>query len=122
MHGRCRTVKHRSHRDYGGRGIKVCARWQRFEAFFEDMGHAPDGLSLDRIDNNGNYEPSNCRWATWSEQLRNTRRAVFIEINGEKRHAREIEESLGLSKGALWHRLKSGWSIEKACSTPRISR
>lgn len=71
MHDRC---KNKSQRYYGGRGITVCARWASFEAFYADMGERPPGTTLDRIDVNGNYEPSNCRWATAKEQRANQRR------------------------------------------------
>lgn len=80
MIGRCTRQNHISYRNYGGRGIKVCDRWLAFEAFLSDMGYRPSPLhSLDRINNDGNYEPDNCRWATKQEQRKNQRPRLRID-------------------------------------------
>lgn len=79
MLARCRNENHQAFADYGGRGVAVCERWQRFENFLADMGKRPSGRTLDRIDVDGNYEPTNCRWATPAEQRRNQRQAKIRE-------------------------------------------
>ncbi len=80
MRRRCRKIKDQDYRNYGGRGIAVCQRWLSFDAFFADMGQRPSPLhSLDRINNDGNYEPGNCRWSTMKEQIANRRTTVLID-------------------------------------------
>ena len=80
MKGRCLNIKNKRYKDYGGRGITIYTPWLKFENFFADMGARPGkGYSLDRIDNNGNYEPGNCRWATWAVQFANRRTSKLNE-------------------------------------------
>lgn len=83
---RCRNPNRPRYHDYGGRGITVCKRWLTFENFFEDMGEVPAGHTLDRIDNDGNYEPKNCKWSTPTEQTKNSR-ARRPRCGGAKRRA-----------------------------------
>lgn len=114
---RCANPKNRQYRFYGGRGISVCERWKNFENFLEDMGEKPPGTSIDRFpDKNGNYEKSNCRWATQKQQCRNTRRNRIIEFNGESRCLSEWSEILGIHIMTLENRLNR-MSIEKAFTT-----
>jgi len=100
--------------DYAGRGIAVCDSWLKFENFYADMGEAPEGLSLDRIDNNGNYELPNCRWATRSQQNNNKRNNVIIEWNGKRQTRAQWERELGMRPTTLRTRLRNGWPMERA--------
>lgn len=96
MKRRCLYKKEIGWHNYGGRGISVCPEWvASFEAFYEHMGESPDGLSLDRIDVNGNYEPGNCRWATDREQMNNIRPNVVLEIEGKRFTMKQAAEQLG---------------------------
>lgn len=84
MRRRCENPDYSKFKNWGGRGIKVCVRWSKFENFLADMGLRPDGHSLERIDNDGDYEPLNCKWAPWSEQLRNRRRYGSVTSNRQR--------------------------------------
>ena len=108
MRGRCNNPNHADYRYYGGRGIKVCERWGKFENFLADMGERPEGCSLDRIDVNGNYEPSNCRWASNSEQRRNSRRSIFID----GKNLADLAEETGTKYGTLYNRYMRGQPLK----------
>ena len=108
MHKRCYDPKATGYKNYGGRGVVVCERWKSFENFFEDMGVRPKETTLDRIDNNGNYEPNNCRWATWVEQSRNRRNTRYIEFEGEVTTFWALAELVDISPGTLWRRYQRG--------------
>lgn len=101
---------------YAGRGISVCDRWKSFENFYQDMeDEYKDGLSLDRIDNNGNYYKANCRWTDAQTQARNRRSNRIITVNGEKMSLAEACEAAKLDQGLVWMRLYSyGWSVQDA--------
>lgn len=109
---RCTNPNHPAFHNYGGRGISMCDRWlNSFELFLQDMGPKPTPQhSIDRINNDGNYEPGNCRWATSVEQGRNNRRTRMVELNGETRCIIEWCEILGTPQHRVRSRLKRGWT------------
>jgi hypothetical protein len=117
---RCQNPKHSAFADYGGRGIKVCERWQKVENFIADMGEPPPGMTLDRRENDGDYCPENCRWATRSEQRRNTRSNRILTFEGRSLCVVEWAEILGIKANTIHTRLRLGWSVEKTLSTPVI--
>lgn len=114
MRQRCEKPKAHAYKDYGGRGIYVCERWRVFANFYADMGPRPKGHTLERINNDGNYEPGNCKWATPKEQARNRRNSAIIEIDGIRRCRSEVAELYGVNPITLRDRLKNGWPLEVA--------
>jgi len=120
MRRRCNNRRDQDYPYYGGRGIKVCKEWDNYAAFHDwamKNGYA-DHLTLERINNNGDYCPENCRWATRKEQARNTRQNHFITFNGKTMTIAEWAEYLGVSSTVLRTRLYRGWSIERALTRP----
>lgn len=107
MKQRCSNPKNPGYKNWGGRGIKVCDRWlNSFENFHADMGDKPEGMSIERINNDGDYCPENCKWVSHKENCRNTRKCRFVEYNGEKKSLGEWCEILGISRAAVNHRVK----------------
>lgn len=117
---RCLNPNHSAYYKYGGRGISICTKWESsFEAFYADMGPRPSKKhSVDRIDNSGNYEPGNCRWADITTQSRNTRYNRVLEWNGTKKCVVEWGEELGIKPNTIVCRLRSGLTVEQALTTP----
>lgn len=119
MRQRCHNTSHPYFGDYGGRGIAVCERWRdNFSAFYADMGSKPDGCTLERVDNSGNYELSNCRWATRTEQANNRRSSRFLSLNGVTKTCAQWSAHSGISQANIYARLRLGWSVEKVITTP----
>lgn len=117
---RCEDPRRPEYPRYGGRGIFVCRRWREsFECFLEDMGPKPDrSYSLDRIDNGGNYEPSNCRWADNKTQNRNRRNARFVLFRGKKERLPDLAERYGIDVDTARSRIRNGWDVEAAITHP----
>lgn len=120
---RCNSPTDPGWERYGGRGITVCERWLSFDGFYADMGDAPSGKSLDRIDNSKGYSPENCRWASQQEQARNTRRNRRITHDGRTMLLCEWAEFLGIPMNILGWRLSvGGWEPPRALDTPYVAR
>lgn len=119
MKSRCICKTNEEYPNYGGAGITVCERWLVFENFLADMGERPVGTTLDRKDTLGNYEPSNCRWATDAEQCRNRSSSIWIEYAGAKHTLKEWSDLLGIPYARLYKRVVvRGWDIAKAFEYP----
>ena len=122
MKKRCGNPHNKSYKNYGGRGIEVCNEWKNnfnaFKAWSLENGYA-DGLTIDRIDVNGNYEPANCRWVTVKEQNNNRRNNVIVTYNGETMTLHELSERYtNMQYRTLWARLNAGWTIADAVERP----
>ena len=115
MMSRCYRKKDASYKSYGGRGIAVCEEWHDISVFEKWVNEHPyfEGATLDRIDSNGNYEPSNCRWATMFEQCQNRRNSVLIEYNGERHSLSEWANITGINRSTLSNRYWRGDNGER---------
>jgi hypothetical protein len=123
MKSRCLNKNNRGYKNYGARGIKVCERWvESFSNFFEDMGLAPSpNHSIDRIDVNGNYEPSNCKWATWKEQASNRRNNIYIDFETRSLLFQRFGPS-AIYQRSLWRIKNKGMGIADAVFQPAFIR
>lgn len=115
---RCNNPNSPIFKHYGGRGIKVCARWLKFEEFLSDMGEAPPHLTLERLDNEKGYEPSNCTWVSRKEQVRNRRNTLRLTLEGETKTIGEWADLGGVSAKTIKARLQRGWAPEMAVFQP----
>lgn len=121
LKSRCNNPKNKSYADYGARGITVCERWLVFDNFLADMGRAPSGTSIDRIDNNRGYEPDNCRWANSFTQTYNRRNSLLLEIDGITRSIKEWSAISGMAVQTIQWRVKQGINHRDAVFTPPAS-
>ena len=121
IHQKCLNPNNPSYKYYGGRGISFCQEWHDFMVFYKwaiESGYRP-GLTIDRINNDGDYTPDNCRWVTMKVQSLNKRNIMMVEYNGKRQSLKEWSRELGFSRGVLESRIKIyGWPIDEALSTP----
>jgi hypothetical protein len=119
MRQRCLNPNNKSWYRYGGRGISICGAWDKFENFYEDMGDPPIGTQLDRMDNDGNYEPHNCKWSTPEEQSKNRSTTIFITFQGTTLCLSDWAKRIGINKLTLYSRIvEFKWCSDKALTTP----
>jgi hypothetical protein len=115
MKNRCLRKTYKQYNDYGGRGIKIVDRWMDFEAFYADMGDPPsDDHSIERRDNDGNYAPENCYWATRTQQGANKRTSHLIEYDGRTQTITQWSRELGIPPTTISNRLRRGWPVNDA--------
>ena len=118
MHRRCYDPSCLDYRYYGAKGITVCERWHSIYAFLEDMGHPPGGMTIERVKGDRGYEPGNCVWAPMEVQNENTRRNRLITWEGRTQIIKAWAEELDLDPRRISERLRRGWSVEQALTTP----
>lgn len=111
---RCDDARRAEFINYGARGITVCSRWHKFENFLADMGEVQEGHSIERRNNDGNYEKYNCCWVLKVDQAKNRRNTHYIEVGGERIHMSEAARRAGIGITTLCYRLKAGWPVERA--------
>ena len=122
MRQRCRDYRSSVWKKYGARGITICERWNTFVNFLQDMGKKPfPEAQIDRINNDGNYEPENCRWTSRKENCRNRRSTRFVTLNGITKSLAEWCDNAPVSYQTVHRRLRSGWSMVSALMTPKYS-
>lgn len=118
MHRRCKYPSVAGYKNYGGRGIRVCKRWSSFQNFFRDMGPKPAMHTLERKNPDGDYKPSNCKWATNLEQQRNRRNTRYVVLDGERIALAALCERFNMDYDAVRNRLDDGWGVEMALTEP----
>ena len=123
MKQRCYDKNHTYYNRYGGRGIVVCDEWKNdfttFRKWAYENGYT-DNLTIDRVNNNGNYEPTNCRWITLQDQCNNRSTTRLLTFNNQTHSIAEWARIYGTSRNVIWYRLKQGWSVEKTLTTPFV--
>lgn len=117
MRRRCTSQQRDDFKNYGGRGISVCERWNDFALFVADMGERPPAMTIERIDNNLGYDKANCRWASRADQNRNRRFNRIIDVGGMRMILAQAARLTGIGEATIRKRLKLGWSVERAVST-----
>lgn len=121
IRSRCTNLNDAAYVNYGGRGITVCERWQKFATFYSDMGEPAAHLTLERIDNSKGYSPENCRWGTREDQSRNRRNNILVSMDGETHPLSVWASRFGLKYATVHQRVrKYGWAAEKAIKTPLL--
>lgn len=121
LRDRCNNIKNADYAIYGGRGISYDPRWDSFETFYSEMGEPPANHSIDRIKNDGNYSKTNCRWASALTQARNSSQATPVTIDGRTMLLMDWAKECGLKPAAISNRIRRGWTIEEAVTTPNLS-